>query len=210
VERPSEHIAHTLQFIAENEHFFLNLSMAAAKVTMDAASGIPLSTVVTAMSRNGTDFGITLSDSGSHWFLAPAPPIKGLYFPGYSEEDANPDLGDSSICETSGVGGFAMASSIPIVQFVGGTVDDALDYTASMYRITLGENSALSIPVMGFRGVPTAIDIRAVLELDLLPVINTGIAHKDPGVGQIGAGIVRPPLECFRQALFAFVQKHVD
>jgi hypothetical protein len=207
-DQPVDYVARVVRFIAGNEHFFLNLSMAAAKVTMDSASGIPMSTVVTAMSRNGKDFGIRVSGLGDRWFCTPAPPINGLYFPGYSEKDANPDLGDSSITETSGIGGFAMASAIPIVQFVGGTVEDAIRYTTEMYRITVGENSAFGIPTIGFRGTPTGIDVRAVLEYDQMPVINTGIAHKDPGIGQVGAGIVHAPVECFKKALRAFVLEY--
>ena len=208
VDLPKDQVDRALRFISTNEHFFLNLSMAAAKATMDAAAEIPYSTIVTAMTRNGTTFGIRVSGLGEQWFTAPAPMVEGLLFPGYSDEDANPDMGDSSITETSGIGGFAMACAIPIVQFVGGETEDALNYTTSMYRITVGENSAYGIPVLGFRGTPTGIDIRAVLEEDLLPIINTGIAHKDPGVGQIGAGLVRPPVECFKQALRAFMEKY--
>jgi hypothetical protein len=205
---PHDQVGRVVSFIAGNEHFFLNLSMAAAKVTMDAASGVPYSTVVTAMTRNGTDFGIRVSGLGDRWFTAPAELVDGLFFPGYGPEDANPDMGDSTITETSGIGGFAMASAIPIVQFVGGQAEDAVRYTTDMYRITVGENSVYGIPVMGFRGTPTGIDIRAVLEKDLPPVINTGIAHKDPGVGQIGAGVVRPPNACFKKALAAFAEEY--
>jgi hypothetical protein len=202
---PTDVVERCLSFVASNEHFFLNLSMAAAKVTMDAARGVELSTVVTAMTRNGTDFGISVSGLGDRWFTASADDVEGLFFPGYGPEDANPDMGDSTITETSGIGGFAMAGAIPIVKFVGGSSEDALRFTRSMYAITVAENTAYGLPALNFRGTPTGIDIRKVIERDELPVLNTGIAHKEAGVGQIGAGVVRAPQQCFVEALAAFV-----
>jgi hypothetical protein len=193
--------AAALDFLRGNDHFFLNLSMAACKATLDAAHGVPGSTVVTAMSRNGVDFGVRLSGTGDAWYTAPVGVPDGLYFPGYGPEDANPDLGDSSITETCGIGGFAMASAPAIVRFVGGTAADALSYTREMYRITLERNPAFALPPLGFAGSPTGIDARRVVESGVQPVINTGIAHKLPGVGQIGAGIARAPLSCFADAL---------
>lgn len=191
-----------------NDHFALNLTMPACKCTLDAAKGIPYSTIVTTQARNGTEFGIRVSgiDGGNRWFTAPAEIIDGLYFPGYSQEDANPDIGDSVITETCGIGGFAMATAPAIVQFVGGTPQDAVNYTTSMYEITTVENNVYTIPFLNFRGTPTGIDIRKVVETGIRPVINTGIAHKDPGVGQVGAGIVHPPMKCYEDALEAFVQ----
>jgi hypothetical protein len=190
-----------LDFLRGNDHFFLNLSMAACKATLDAAHGVPGSTVVTAMSRNGVDFGVRLSGTGDAWYTAPVGVPDGLYFPGYGPEDANPDLGDSAITETCGIGGFAMAAAPAIVRFVGGTAADALNYTREMYRITLERNPAFALPPLGFAGSPTGIDARRVVESGVQPVINTGIAHKLPGVGQIGAGIARAPLSCFADAL---------
>jgi hypothetical protein len=190
-----------LDFLADNNHFFLNLSMAACKSTLDAAHGIEGSTVVTAMARNGVDFGIRVSGTGDRWFTAPATVPDGLYFPGYGPEQANPDLGDSAITETCGIGGFAMAAAPAIVRFVGGTAEDALGYTREMQRITLTQNADLALPPLGFVGTPTAIDARLVVESGTAPVINTGIAHKEPGIGQIGAGIARAPLACFGDAL---------
>jgi hypothetical protein len=190
-----------LDFLADNNHFFLNLSMAACKSTLDAAHGIEGSTVVTAMARNGVDFGIRLSGTGDMWFTAPATVPDGLYFPGYGPEQANPDLGDSAITETCGIGGFAMAAAPAIVRFVGGTAEDALGYTREMQRITLTQNADLALPPLGFVGTPTAIDARLVVESGTAPIINTGIAHKEPGIGQIGAGIARAPLACFGDAL---------
>ena len=145
--------------------------------------GIPYSTIVTTQARNGTEFGIRVSgiEGGDRWFTAPAEYIDGLYFPGYSQEDANPDIGDSVITETAGIGGFAMATAPAIVQFVGGTPQDAVNYSTSMYEITHGENNVYQIPFLNFRGTATGIDIRKVVETGILPVINTGIAHKDPG-----------------------------
>jgi hypothetical protein len=198
---PTELAATALDFLRGNDHFFLNLSMAACKATMDAAHGVTGSTLVTAMSRNGVDFGVRLSGTGDAWYTAPVGVPEGLYFPGYGPDDANPDLGDSAITETCGIGGFAMAAAPAIVRFVGGTAADALNFTREMYRITLERNAAFALPPLGFAGTPTGIDARRVVESGVQPVINTGIAHKLPGVGQIGAGIARAPLSCFADAL---------
>ena len=195
-----------LTFLRGNDHFFLNLSMAACKSGLDAASGIAGSTVVTAMSRNGVDFGIRMSGTGSEWFTAPVGVPDGLYFPGYGPEDANPDLGDSAITETFGIGGFAMAAAPAIVRFVGGTPSDAIAFTRLMERITLAKNAAYGLPSLGFSGTPTGIDARRVVETGIAPVINTGIAHRDAGVGQIGAGIARAPLACFEAAVRALAR----
>lgn len=198
--------AEVLKFMNSNDHFFLNLTMPAAKCTLDPLEDIKYCTLVYTMARNGTEFGIRVSGLGNRWFTAPAEIINGLYFPGYSEKDANPDIGDSVITETSGIGGFAMATAIPIVQFVGGTPADAMNYTRQMYEITQSENQTYKIPVLDFRGTPTGIDIRKVVETGIKPVINTGIAHKDPGIGQVGAGIVHPPMKCFEDALEAYIE----
>jgi len=195
-----------LKFIDSNDHFFLNLTMPAAKCTMDAAKNIEFSTIVTVMARNGTEFGIRVSGLGERWFTGPAGIVDGLLFPGYTAEDANLDIGDSVIAETAGIGGFAMAAAPAIVQFVGGTAKDAVNLTLKMYEITAAENNIFKIPALDFRGTPTGIDIRKVVETGILPSINTGIAHKDPGVGQVGAGLVKPPMNCFEDALQAFVE----
>ncbi len=197
----SEEVAGVLRFMHGNDHFYVNLSMASCKAMTLAARGIPGSSVVTTMARNGTDFGMRVSGLGDHWYVAPAQPVKGLYFSGYTEADANPDIGDSAITETAGTGGFAMAAAPAIVQFIGGTPADALRYTTEMYDITVTENSQYQLPPLGFRGAPLGIDIRQVVRQNLLPVINTGIAHRLPGVGQVGAGIVRPPMACFVAAV---------
>lgn len=190
-----------LDFIRGNDHFYLNLSMAACKSTMDAAHGFDGSTVVTAMARNGVEFGIRVSGAGDKWFTSPVSVPEGLYFAGYGPANANPDLGDSAITETAGIGGFAMAAAPAIVRFVGGTPADALNYTRQMYRITITRNPDHALPALGFAGTPTAIDARRVVESGILPVINTGIAHREPGIGQIGAGIARAPMECFSAAI---------
>ena len=196
-----------LSFLSTNDQFFLNLAMAAGKATMDPIRDIPHCSVVTAMSRNGTNFGIQVSALGDRWFQAPACMPVGLYFPGYSEADANPDMGDSAICETFGIGGFAMASSPAVVRFVGaGNISSAMKYSRDMMEITVGENDAYVMPTMDFTGTGTGIDIRKVIETGILPVINTGMAHKKPGVGQVGAGVVKPPMECFEQALYALAE----
>jgi hypothetical protein len=197
-----------LAFLGDNALSVLNPVMAACKAMADAAHGIEGSTLVTAMARNGTDFGIRVSGLGDRWFTAPAQIPDGLYFPGYSSEDANADIGDSTITETAGIGGFAMASAPAIVTFISGTPQDALNATLEMYEITVAEHSHFSIPQLDFRGTPTGIDVRKVVELGITPRVNTGIAHKDAGVGQVGAGLVRPPMEIFEQALMTYAEDH--
>jgi hypothetical protein len=196
--------AAVIDFIAGNDHFFLNISMASCKAMLDAAHGVANSSVVTAMARNGVEFGIRVSGLGDRWFTTPAPVVDGLYFPGYTIADAAPDLGDSAITETAGVGGFAMAAAPAIVKFVGGTAQDAAANTLAMGHITLRKNDAFTLPTLDFAGTPACIDIRRVVDTGILPVINTGIAHRDPGVGQIGAGVTHAPLVCFTEAVAAF------
>ncbi|HLT09257.1 MAG TPA: DUF1116 domain-containing protein [Micromonosporaceae bacterium] len=200
---PAGEVARVARFIGGNDHFFLNLVMPAAKLQSMAPSDIPGSTVVTVMTRNGTDFGIQVAGTGSAWFTAPAKEVKGLYLGSYGPEDANPDIGDSAITETIGLGGFAMASAAAIVRFVGGTVADAMRTTREMYEITLAENPAYAFPVLDFRGAPTGIDVTRVVRTGILPQINTGIAGRVAGTGQVGAGLVTPPMECFVAALEA-------
>jgi hypothetical protein len=198
-----------LKFIDSNDHTFLNLSMPAAKASLDPAKNIKGSTMVVVMARNGTDFGIQVSGLGDEWFTTPATvPSEALYFPGFTRDDANPDIGDSAIMETSGLGGFAIGASPAIVQFVGGTPQDGLNRTLSMYEITIGENNVYQVPYLNFRGTPTGIDIRKVLEKNLLPFIDTGIAHKEPGIGQVGAGLVDAPVEVFKKAVVRFAEKY--
>ena len=193
--------AAVIEFIAGNDHFFLNISMAACKAMLDAAHGVACSSMVTAMARNGVEFGIRVSGLGERWFTTPAPVVNGLYFPAYTIKDAAPDLGDSAITETAGLGGFAMAAAPAIVKFVGGSSQDALANTLAMTHITLRRNGAFTLPALDFAGTPACIDARRVVDTGILPVINTGIAHKEPGVGQIGAGVTRAPLACFTQAV---------
>jgi hypothetical protein len=200
---PAEAVAAAMDFLAGNDHFFLNLSMAACKSMLDAAQGVTNSSMVTAMARNGVEFGIRVSGCGDEWFTAPAPVVDGLYFPSYSMADAAPDLGDSAITETAGLGGFAMAASPAIVQFVGGTPADAIARSREMQLITIGRNNALTIPALDFGGTAAGIDVRKVVDTGILPIINTGIAHKDAGVGQIGAGITRAPMAVFNKAVTA-------
>lgn len=197
----------TLTFLANNDHFALNLSMAAAKLAMDAAKDIPNSTLVTAMARNGVEFGLRTAGTGDTWFTAPVGPADGLFFPGYSIADANPDLGDSAITETLGIGGFAMAASPSITRFVGGTPNDALALSVEMGRITMSQHPAYQLPQLDFSGSPSGIDVLKVIDTNILPVINTGIAHKEAGIGQIGAGIVRAPKQVFLQATRALAEK---
>ena len=198
-------LAGSFEFIGGNDQFFLNVAMAMGKAIMDPVRGIEGASVVTAMSRNGTMFGIRVSGLGDRWFTAPVEMPRGLYFPGFSEADANPDMGDSTIIETVGLGGFAMAASPAVAGFVGaGTAADALDYTRAMEEITVARNPEWTIPALDFAGVPTGIDIRKVVATGQAPTINTGIAHRQAGIGQVGAGVVRAPMACFERALEAF------
>jgi uncharacterized protein DUF1116 len=203
---PAGRQAEVLRFLADNDLAMLNPVMAACKATMDAAHGIAHSTLVTTMARNGTDFGIRVSGLGDRWFTGPSEVPRGLYFPGFTAEDGNPDMGDSAITETAGIGAFAMAGAPAIVTFVGGTVQDAMTSTLEMYEITLAEHAAFRIPALDFRGTPAGIDIRKVIRTGILPRINTGIAHRQAGIGQVGAGLVRPPRICFEEALRAMAE----
>ncbi len=203
VEAAPEHAAEVLRFISGNDHFFLNAGMAAAKVSSDAARDVAGSSLVVAMARNGTDFGIQVSGLGNRWFTGPAGVPDGLYLGAYGPDDANPDIGDSTITETSGLGGFAMAAAPAIVRFIGGDVSAAIEATTSMYEITLAEHPAYQIPGLGFRGTPVGIDVTLVARTGVLPVVNTGIAGRVAGTGQVGAGLVSPPPEAFIAALAA-------
>jgi hypothetical protein len=202
-----EAVRETLAFIAGNSQFFLNLSMASSKAIMDAARGIEGSSIVTAMARNGVTTAIRVSGLGDQWFQAPSDMPLGLYFPGFVAADGNPDLGDSAICETAGFGGLSLAASPALVQLVGGSVAAAVAYSREMYEITAARNPALSLPNLDFAGAPCGIDIRKAVDNNIRPVVTTGIAHKQAGLGQIGAGIVRPPMDCFAQAVLALARQ---
>jgi Protein of unknown function (DUF1116) len=197
-------VARLAEFLAGNDQFFLNLAMAAGKASTDPAAGVADSTLVTTMARNGTDFGIRVSALGDRWLTAPVEMPVGLYFPGYGPADANPDMGDSAIVETLGLGGLAMAASPAVARFVGaGGVSEALAMTAEMREICAGEHPIFRVPALDERGVPVGIDVRRVVESGVTPLINTGIAGRRAGVGQVGAGVARAPLGCFTAALEA-------
>lgn len=197
----------TLEFIAANSQFFLNLSMASAKATMDAAQGIEACSIVTAIARNGVTTAIRVSGLAREWFESPSDQPVGLYFPGFQEADGNPDLGDSAICETAGFGGFSLAASPALVQLVGGSVAEAIEYSREMQDIAAARNPALSLPNLDFAGAPCGIDIRKVVDSGTRPVLTTGIAHRQAGVGQIGAGIVRTPMACYANAVRALARR---
>ncbi len=203
VDAPTSDIASAIRFINSNDHFFLNFSMPAGKAAADAARDIAGSTMVVAIARNGTEFGVQTSGTGDAWFTAPSPMVNGLYLAGFGPEDANPDIGDSTITETVGLGGFAMAAAPAIARFVGGEAADALRHTLSMYEITLAEHPTYQIPVLGFRGTPTGIDVTLVARSGVVPIVNTGIAGRLAGVGQVGAGLVDPPMSVFVDAVNA-------
>ncbi len=200
--------AKVLQFLGDNALSVLNPVMGACKAMADAAHGVEGSTLMTTMARNGTDLGIRVSGLGDQWFTGPVGQPRGLYFSGFTEEDASGDIGDSTITETAGIGAFAMAAAPAIVTFISGTAQDALNATMEMYEITLAENTHFTIPYLDFKGTPTGVDIRKVVELGITPRINTGIAHKEAGVGQVGAGLVRPPMNVFEDALVAYAERY--
>jgi hypothetical protein len=206
----SSSAANVLAFLGDNALAVLNPVMAACKLMAEAAAGVEGSTVVSAMARNGTEFGIRVSGLGERWFTAPAEVPDGLYFPGFSSADANPDIGDSTITETVGIGAFAMAAAPAIVNFIGGAPEEALNASLEMYEITVAEHKHFTIPALGFRGSPVGIDIRKVVELGVTPRVNTGIAHREAGIGQVGAGLVRPPMSLFEDALVAFADRYLD
>ena len=200
-------VLRAIDFIDKAGHFILNPVMAGSKGMLDAGANIENSTIVTAIARNGYETGIRVSGLGDRWFTAPAPMIDGVYFPGYGPEDANPDLGDSAITETIGLGSFSMAGAPAVVEYIGGTAQFALETTLRMYEITVSEHENYKLPPVNFRGAPLGIDIRKVVETGITPVINTGIACRRPGIGQIGAGLTAAPMECFTAALEAFAEK---
>ncbi|MBM3179222.1 MAG: DUF1116 domain-containing protein [Chloroflexi bacterium] len=198
----------TLKYITNHELIFLGLAMAAGKAIADPACDIEYSTVVTAMCRNGVEFGIRVSGLGDEWFTAPAPVVNGLYMPGYSVEDAGLDMGDSAITETVGWGGFVIGGAPGILSLVGGTPEEALNYSREMGKITVGVHPNYRMPILGFAGAPIGIDIRLVVQNNITPIIDTAIAHKDSGYPKIGAGLLRAPAECFKKALIAFGKRY--
>ncbi len=205
---PQDHLVQTLRLLGNHEVFFLALAMASGKAAADAASGIEYSTIVTAMARNGTEFGIRVSGLGSEWCTAPSPRIEGLYLPGYTVEDAGRDMGDSAITETVGWGGFVLGGAPGILSLVGGTPEAALQYSRDMREITIAASPTYRMPVFAFEGSPVGIDIRKVVRTGILPIIDTAFAHKEPGHPIIGAGLVRAPQECFENALMAFGRRY--
>ena len=206
----TKQLPEVIRFIDKNDHFFLNLAMAAGKCNLEAAHGVEGSSMVTTMARNGTEFGIKVSGLGDQWFTCQAALPDVLLFPGFTKDDVNRDIGDSAVMETSGLGGFALAAAPAIIQFVGGTAQDAANYSMEMYEITIGENNIYTIPAFNFRGTPTGIEILKVAETGITPVLDTGAACKEAGRGQVGAGIVRMPLEAFTKATESFIEKYFE
>ncbi len=204
---PQDHVHQTLDFVAKTSQFFLNYSMVSCKATMDAAHGIEFSSVVTATARNGTETGLRISGMGKQWFTAKSDLPQGLFFPGFKQADACPDIGDSAITETAGFGGCSFAASPALTLLAGGTVGDAVRYSREMYEICVTKNPGLSLPALDFAGAPCGIDVRKVVDTGIRPLVTTGIAHRDAGVGQIGAGIVRVPMPCFVSACRAMAEQ---
>jgi hypothetical protein len=207
-ELPKDALLGTLRYVTNHDLIFLGLAMACGKAIADPAMGIEYSTVVTAMCRNGVEFGIRVSGLGDEWFTAPAPVVNGLYVPGYSAADAGLDMGDSAITETVGWGGFVLGGAPGILSLVGGTPEEALNYSREMRKITVAAHPTYRMPALGFIGAPIGIDIRKVVQTGIVPIIDTAIAHKDAGYPKIGAGLVRAPLDCFKKALIAFGKKY--
>jgi hypothetical protein len=203
-----EALVQTLYHLAYNEFIFLGISMAAAKSAAAEAEGVELSTVVTAMARNGTEFGIRVSGLPGEWFTAPAPPVEGLFLPGYSQADAGLDMGDSAITETVGWGGFVLAGAPGLLALVGGTPEEAFAASRAMREITVRTSPDYLMPVFGFEGSPVGIDVRKVVKTGIEPIIDTAIAHRDAGHPKIGGGLVRAPMEAFTKALRAFGERY--
>jgi len=207
---PKGEMIGTLKYVTNHDLIFLGLAMAAGKAIADPARDVEYSTVVTAMCRNGVEFGIRVSGLGDEWFTAPAPVVDGLYLPGYSARDAGLDIGDSAITETVGWGGFVLGGAPGILSLVGGTPEEALAYSREMRKITVAAHPAYRMPALGFVGAPIGIDIRQVLQTNITPIIDTAIAHRDPGHPKIGAGLLRAPLDCFKKALIAFGERYAN
>ncbi len=205
---PKEQLLPTLRLLVNHPVFFLGPAMAAAKAIADPARDIPYSTVVVAMARNGVEFGIQVSGLGDEWFAAPAPRVEGILFPGYKPEEAGLDVGDSAITETVGWGAFVLGSAPGILSLVGGTVAQAVAYTREMREITVGAHPDYRLPAFDFQEIAIGIDIRKVVRTGITPIIDTAIAHKEPGHPKIGAGLLRAPMECFRKALLRFAEKY--
>lgn len=197
-----------LRFMESNIHTFLGFAMTSAKCTLDTLKNIEASTVVRVMARNGTDWGIQVAGLGDEWFTAPSPVPDVLLFPGFTKDDVNPDIGDSAIMEAYGLGGLAIAAAPAIIKFVGGNMKLSITKTLAMYEITVGEHNIYQIPFLDFRGTPTCVDIRKVVEKNIPPFVDTGVAHRKPGIGQVGAGLVDAPMECFKKAVIGFAKKY--
>ncbi len=204
---PHDEVEAALRFIGGNDHFFLSLSIAHAKAASLSAESLQCGSIVTVMAGNGVEVGIRISGLGKQWFTAPASVANVKLFAGHVIEDATPTMGDSYITESIGLGAFALAAAPAIASFIGGTVEELLARSETMRQITVGEHTDFRIPALDFRGVPCGIDVRRVVETGIAPLINTGIASKTPGIGQIGAGVQEIPLGCFEKALAAFDEK---
>ncbi len=196
------------RYWSSNHLFFLNIAMAAAKVTTAWASEVPDSSAVVTMARNGTTFGVQVTGAGDGWFTASAPPVEhAMYYSGYGPESSAPDIGDSAVLELIGLGGPAAAGAPAVAAFVGGTMADARAVTEEMAHIALGRSSRFTLPVLDYAGTPVGVDVRKVIELQIAPAINTGILHKSDGSGQVGAGVAVAPMSVFRDALLALDEK---
>lgn len=204
----SKDYTEVVKFIAERGQYFLNLAMPAAKVLCDPADGIEHSTIITRLTRNGVGYGIGVSSLKGDWFVGPAEVPKGLYFPGFTEADAEHDYGDSAITETIGLGGYATAAAPAVTRFIGGNAKDAIQMTLDGYKVCAGVSRDFLIPALDFKGTPTGIDMIKVNQTGLVPKSNTGIAGRKAGVGQVGAGVSRAPIEAFRDALRAYAKKY--
>ncbi|UOY02679.1 DUF1116 domain-containing protein [Blastococcus sp. PRF04-17] len=191
-----------LEFLTRNEYAFLRVGMAAAKATADAAHGVPFSSVLTGMALNSREFAIRVSGLGDEWFRGLHPRLEGRFFEGFTADDAEWIGGESCVTETVGLGGFAQVCAPTLQAYQGGTTARMRENNEAMYAITVGEHPDFLLPPLDFRGAPVGIDLFAVLRTGVVPVIDGGLAGRDGG--QIGAGVLRPDLDCFAAAADAY------
>jgi Protein of unknown function (DUF1116) len=206
---PQKELESVMDFLAGNVNYFLTLGMASGKAVLDAAATIEDGSIVTCLTRNGREFAIRVSGLGDRWFTGPEDELDTLFFPGFSEDDACPDCGDSAILEAYGLGGPVAVAAPAVQQIVGtgeGGYEEALATSEEQSEIMVGSNPNMPIPNWNFRGVPVGIDIRKVVATGIAPMITTAVMHKKAGIGMVGVGKVRASMPCFEAALEALAE----
>lgn len=202
-----EAITMCIEMFSSSERWFHPLGMASAMSTIRGLKGTEYSTVVTAICNGGVNTGLKVAALGEQWFTAPAPMLTGSYLsPQWSEKDASPYCGDSTITEVVGMGAFAGAAAPSVLRLRGGTYQDGINQSMDMRTLTVGLNSNYPIPLLDFTGPGLAIDIRKVINTGTPVVCHGGIISKDGG--QIGAGIATFPMEVYVDAMYAFLKKY--